>query len=443
MSAPIYVDSFQSQQARIAVESQYGVMPAVPSWLRLSDMRLIPKPQYETEFITGSGDEAPSGGVVNDESTNVDVQGRPGYTGGMYPMSSLFGFPTDAPVSGTTYDHTWTYDGKTPVMPASYALHYGLPNRVRQALGFIFNGWTFGVARSGMNAGASGFAKAIEVGTSIILGGTTDEVQTGTVTGAPTALAPTLTFKGRSGVGASQASWTAAQVLTLLEAIPTIGVGNVIVAGGPWPGTAITVRFTGKLGGIDQPLITTTGTTFTAGTSPTLVFAQTTAGADVAVSLPNQQMMPLHFNVWVDDTWAALGTTQMMALYSGGFAFGNRWARSMPVNSSKSSDGIFLTENQEHTVNMRLGADATADAMIATIKAGAKKFVRIFGVGGATGDAALKYEFQADFCILLGGTDGYDSEGGIHVMTWNGRLARDDVSGNCFVGRLRNRRASL
>lgn len=443
MASNIFVDSMTSQQTRLAVENQYGVLPSSPTWLRTSDMKLVPKPQFDTEMVFGAGDELPSGIIVNDDYTNVDVTGKAGYTGIMYPLASMFGFPTDAVVTGATYDHTWVWDGRTPIVPASYSFHYGMPGRADEILGVLFNGLGLTVARSGYDFTTSGFGKAITP--SVAMGGITNEVQTGTVTGTPTALAPTIIFKGRSGSLTTSASFTAATIQALCESIPTIGVGNILCGGGPWPGTPITFTFIGKLGGQDVPLMLSTGTTFTAGTTPALNFAETTPGADGSTALTNVPIAPLHFNVFSGDSWAEIQaeTTKMLAAYSVDLGWGEKWNRSMPVNSSKSSDGIFVGEDQEHTVALKLGADSVARGLYTNVRAGTKKYFRLHATGPLTGDASNNYELAIDLATIVKATDGYDSEGGIHVLTWNTQIARDEVLNNAVQIRLRNKRAAL
>jgi len=444
MVAPnIIVDSYQTQQSRIAVEDQYGTMPASPTWLRMADMRMVPKGQFETENVFGAGDELPSASVVNDDFTNVDVIGKASYVGGMYQAACLFGYPDSTLVEGSTYDHVYTLDGRTPVAPASYVLSYGLAGRFSRVLGFLFNTLGIGVQRSGLDFNSSGFGKAIVRDPTTAMGGMTLERQTLTVTGAPTAFAPHLTFRGRTAIGASQATYTAAQIQALLESIATLGLGSVVVAGGPLPTTPITVDFIGRYGGVNVSLLSTAGTTFTAGTSPTFTVAETTPGADAATQLPNVPMFPLHFSAYLDDTWAALGTTQMLALYNAQFNVAERWLRSRPVNASMSSDGVYNPENQAHGLNLQVGVDATEKAFMAAIRAGTMKFVRLLGIGPLTGDGTRHYEFEANACLIFTGTSGFDTATGLHVATWNTAIARDPTTGNGLTVRFRNRRSGL
>lgn len=104
-------------------------------------------------------------------------------------------------------------------------------------------------------------------------------VTTGTVTGG--------TFTVTLGAQTSAAiPWnaTAAQVQAALELVSTIGVGNVIVTGGPWPGTAFTISFIGaRSGTITGSPMTGTFTGLT-GTTPGGTLTRTQTGASVTGS---------------------------------------------------------------------------------------------------------------------------------------------------------------
>lgn len=104
--------------------------------------------------------------------------------------------------------------------------------------------------------------------------GTTDEVQTVTITGAPTGGTFDLTFAGQT-TAAIAYNATAATVQAALAALSNIGAGNVTVtgnAGGPY-----TVDFVGTLANTDVAQMTATSS-LTGGTSPGVTIATTTAG---------------------------------------------------------------------------------------------------------------------------------------------------------------------
>lgn len=121
----------------------------------------------------------------------------------------------------------------------------------------------------------------------------TSEVQTLTITGTPTGGSFTVTstitgysrltsdnnFTGTTVAVAYNA--TAAVLQAALETI--LGVGNVVCAGGPFPGTACTITFGGELAHTNVAALTTTDS-LTGGSSPASAITTTTAGVNGAVT---------------------------------------------------------------------------------------------------------------------------------------------------------------
>ena len=134
-----------------------------------------------------------------------------------------------------------------------------------------------------------GVTKMIQVSGAQTAG--TDEVQTITVTGTPTGGTFRLSFQGFvTGEIAFDAD--AAAVDAALEALPSIGTGNVTCAGGPLPGDAVTVTFAGTLVKKALPLLVVAHNSLTGGTTPTVTIAETTPGVDAALrGLPKGVMV--------------------------------------------------------------------------------------------------------------------------------------------------------
>ncbi|MCX7664398.1 MAG: hypothetical protein N2112_02505 [Gemmataceae bacterium] len=107
-----------------------------------------------------------------------------------------------------------------------------------------------------------------------------NEVQTVTITGSPTGGTFRLQYDGET-TSAIAHNATAAAVQAALEALPSIGIGNVVCSGGTLPGTAVTVTFQNYCGGLNHPLLVAISS-LTGGTSPAVVVAKTTAGNPAA-----------------------------------------------------------------------------------------------------------------------------------------------------------------
>lgn len=103
-------------------------------------------------------------------------------------------------------------------------------------------------------------------------GDSTDEVQTLTEGGSGLT-SFTITFDGDTTESLDDDA-TAAQVQAALEALDSVGEGNVVVTGGPLASGAFTVSFVGDLANTNVPAMTTTPT----GGTGTVVVATTVAG---------------------------------------------------------------------------------------------------------------------------------------------------------------------
>jgi uncharacterized repeat protein (TIGR01451 family) len=107
----------------------------------------------------------------------------------------------------------------------------------------------------------------------------TSEVERVAITGSPTGGTFKLKFGGKT-TGTIPWNATAAQVDAALEALDSIGAGNVNVTGGPGPGTPWDVAFVGALEKTDVAAMTLANKSFTGGTSPNVVITTTTNGVN-------------------------------------------------------------------------------------------------------------------------------------------------------------------
>lgn len=184
----------------------------------------------------------------------------------------------------------------------------------------------------------------------------TNEVQTVTITGTPTGGTFTLTYDGQTTAPIAYNAASAA-VQAALEALRNIGTGNVLVAGGPGPGTPYTVTFQGRLAGRNVNQMTATGA-FTGGAAPAVAVTTTTPGVAGPVADPDGGTIPVGATKWVfvkrdailAQTARILGNyaTEALALQGSGYAFS-----SLNLNA-----GGELTGDMMGIVLQRLGVSA-------------------------------------------------------------------------------------
>lgn len=115
------------------------------------------------------------------------------------------------------------------------------------------------------------------------LAGTTNEVQSVATTGAPTGGTFRLAFRRSANApdsvtGTIAFNASAATVQAALEALPNIGSGGVVCAGGPLGTGAVSVTFQNQMAGWDWPVLTLYNNSLTGGTSPNVTRSTTTGG---------------------------------------------------------------------------------------------------------------------------------------------------------------------
>lgn len=103
------------------------------------------------------------------------------------------------------------------------------------------------------------------------------DVQTVSISGTPTGGTFALYFGGQVAAGIAYNA-AASAVQTALQALSSIGSGNVTCTGGPLPGTPVVCTFAGtKATGKQSPMVAGSGG-LTGGTSPTVTVTHTTSG---------------------------------------------------------------------------------------------------------------------------------------------------------------------
>ena len=128
--------------------------------------------------------------------------------------------------------------------------------------------------------GARVVADAGYTGDGVLSAGTA-EVQTVTITGVPTGGTFTLTYSGQTTAPIAYNA-TAAAVQTALLALSNVETGDLVVTGGPGPGTPYVVTFDAYLGNVAQ--MTASGAGLTGGTAPAVGVATTTPGSAPAAA---------------------------------------------------------------------------------------------------------------------------------------------------------------
>lgn len=148
---------------------------------------------------------------------------------------------------------------------------------------------------------------------------------------------------------------------------------------------------------------------------------------------------------YLDETWANLGTTKLLNLYSTELNFSDKLAPDWVVDCGLESYSELLeNDNIEIRQPVTLGFDATAQSQIDDALDGRMKFMRIEATGPEIDDTEEHYSLSIDTAVVLNPQNtGRSPVSPAVVVNFDGRVMVDPVSGNTAQVTLVNSLPSL
>lgn len=429
------VTGMRTQRFLLHPEATYGTLEAIIA-TKLNALRVAVTPAKTVEKFAPQGDALPSLGVLTDDMTNFAFTGKLSFSDVCYVLASLFGYTAPTLLGGIAYQWAFNWDGTQVVEAQSYSVTYGDANFARAIAGLIFNTLGFGVARDGnLQMTSNGFGKALATG-AVSYPRESPYTLTITATGGTY----TITWSGQT-TSAIAFGADGPTILAALVALSNVAPGDLAVTGtGPY---TITPTSTGAFAATDVTATIGTGSL----TGGTATLAKVRAGGPI-VSIPAVPMFPTLFDVYMDPTWASLGSSKIGSIYSMDLGIAERYARTRPIDSTQLNDGYTETagddSGQNHTLNFTIAADANGEAQLAKA-GGTQQFFRIVANGAANSiDTGHAYLFQWDFAHLVTGFGAYGPvQGGVHAIPVQGSLSKDQTTGNATKILINNKLATL
>lgn len=419
-----------NEVAQIGFEVTAGT--AIAATRRLNTIKMMIGSNLETNEYKGAGSRWDSEVVINRERSDISIdQSVLTYDEFAIAVAMLFGQPTITTPGGGTLsrDLDWAPSTYNPIVAATTTIEVGSSTYAERVAGAQLSGLSCEWGNDGCTFTADGFARLLSPGVQLTKNATY------TLTSAaspPTAGTYTLTVNGATTAAIAFGANPAA-VQAALELLSTVGAGNVIVtllANGPTTATAsttYTIEFRGALAGT---AVTGTGT-FT-GLTPS---GSISVPAGIVGSTPAQldivAVQPVHWNIYVDDTAAGLGTTQLLTPHAGSFSLGDLFAPYYVLDRAQTSYKSAVEGDASGELSLTLQANAAGYAFLTAARAGQTRFIRAEAVGPLI-EGALFYRMRFDFACKLTSIAKGDDQGVTtvdltaaikHDKTWNKALA--------------------
>lgn len=145
-------------------------------------------------------------------------------------------------------------------------------------------------------------------------------------------------------------------------------------------------------------------------------------------TLPQVPILPKHFDLYIDPTFGALGTTKYLRGFAFDLTMGGLYNPVWPLNSALTSYAVTV-ENSEPdiTAELRVEADATGMAQLVKLRAGDTQFFRVVATSTTlAGAASAYYKLQIDFAAKIAEYADFDDEDGLYVTPLPLQIVADD-----------------
>lgn len=426
---------------QLGVESLAAPGTPVAANRLMQAMHFALDPDAEIDVYGPMGQKYDTLTVLNKEWSKFDISGKPTYTEMLYFLAGLITDPvTTTPGGGTvSRQHVFTPQPSAPDAIRTFTIEQGVPGGTaaeRAAYGIIREGRLAFNRNGGNDLSGAGIAQRATY--DVPLSG--NEVQQVAITGGPTGGTFTLTFGGQTTAPIAYNA-SASVVQAALELLSSIGTGGVVATGGPLPGTPVLVEFRGVNAQKDVAAMTASSAGLTGGTTPTVVITSPTPGVPpTAIALV--PISPTEVSVYLDDTYAGLGTTKLLRDFAVEWSLGGRENPIFPLNAALSSYAGIVEAKPTTEVKLTMGNDAAGRALLATMRTGAFKYMRMEAVGPLI-EGSINYLFRLDVALKITAAPGRGDLDGLSTLEWTGRPMYDATSGLSYRATLINTLTSL
>ena len=156
-------------------------------------------------------------------------------------------------------------------------------------------------------------------------------------------------------------------------------------------------------------------------------------------------VVPGNVNVYVDSTFAGIGTTKLTRVLEATLSISDRISPLWVLNSSNGSFAATLETPPNVTGKLKMEANAAGMAYLSTIRAGSTVYIRIEAEGDAlpAPDAGQNYLFRWDMAAKVESPDSMGDTDGAYTIDWTFRGVHDADMGGMLSVVLQNLATAL
>jgi hypothetical protein len=165
-----------------------------------------------------------------------------------------------------------------------------------------------------------------------------------------------------------------------------------------------------------------------------------TAGATAIDPVP---VLVGQVNVYMDPTFAAIGTTKLTRCRRVHFTFGSRFAPVWVLDRAQGSWVASVETEPTCELEVTVEADATGMGLLPVLRAGSTRHLRVEALGAQIGAGPAVRSFKLDLAGKVSDGGSQDDDGGLTVSQWTFTGVADATAGRAFAIEVINDLAAL
>lgn len=427
-----------NQVTQVGVETTPGT--GVAAGKLLQALSITPGIQTNVRRFRPVGGKFTTIAALGKEWIEARIEGQACYNHLAYLLSSVLAYAAPAQQGGTSA-YLWTHKPAQMAEDAikTFTVEQGSQLRAGKFTYGLMTEFSLQFDREEVSVAGTMLGQAYQDDIHL----STNATYTLTAGGSPpTAGTFTLTYAGQT-TGNIAFNATPAAVEAALEALSTVGAGNVevtaTVATGAGTlavaGNVYTIEFVQALA---QAPRTLTGT-FTDLTAPgTISLAAGVVGV-TPTAVATMPIQPTQLDIYLDSTSGNIGATKLTRAMRGEFRIGDRFNPLWAINSAVSGFAAHMETAPTATLKLTLEADAAGMGPLAALRAGDKRYLRVKAVGPLIA-STYYYTLQLDMCGVVAEVGEFSDEDGVYGIEWTFEAAYDSAwsSGTALQAQLTN-----
>lgn len=140
-------------------------------------------------------------------------------------------------------------------------------------------------------------------------------------------------------------------------------------------------------------------------------------------------IIPTEIDVFIDNTFATIGTTKMTRVLQGSLSMGSRFAPVWVLDSSQQSFVSHVETEPAFTLALTLEADTQGMAILTDMRAGSTKYIRIKCTSPQFAGTAIPYSLTFDMAGKVNAISDFSDQDGVYAVEWTYEAVYDSTAG--------------